>query len=73
MKQPKICDTSHKTMNKGISHNKESFVKKAIAMIAYGMMTFIMIALFLMMLPPSYRIAGYPMATFIQTTPSSHI
>jgi hypothetical protein len=60
-------------MNKGISHNKESFVKKAIAMIAYGMMTFIMIALFLMMLPPSYRIAGYPMATFIQTTPSSHI
>jgi pilus assembly protein TadC len=60
-------------MNKGISHNKESFVKKAIAMIAYGMMTFIMIALFFMILPPSYRIAGYPMATFIQTTPASHI
>jgi hypothetical protein len=32
-----------------------------------------MITLLLMMLPPSYRIAGYPMATFIQTTPASHV
>jgi hypothetical protein len=37
------------------------------------MTTFIMIALLLMMLPPSYRIAGYPMATFIQTTTASHV
>jgi hypothetical protein len=42
-------------------------------MTTYGMTTFIMITLRLMMLPPSYRIAGYPMATFIQTTPSSHV
>ena len=29
-KKPKKCDTSHKTMNKGIRHNRDSFVKKAI-------------------------------------------
>jgi hypothetical protein len=73
MKQPKRCDTSHKTTNKGISHNRESFIKKALAMMTYGMTTFIMITLLLMMLPPSYRIAGYPMATFIQTTLASHV
>jgi hypothetical protein len=72
MKQPKRCVTSLKTTNKGISHNRESFVKKALAMMTYGMMTFIMIPLLLMM-PPSYRIAGYPMTTFIQTTPASHV
>jgi hypothetical protein len=73
MKQPKRCITSHKTTNKDISHNRESFVKKAQAMMTYGMTTFIMITLLLMMLPPSYRIVGYPMATFIQTTPVSHV
>jgi hypothetical protein len=52
MKQPKRCDTSHKTMNKGISNNRESFVKKAPAMMTYGMTTFIKITLLLMMLSP---------------------
>jgi hypothetical protein len=33
----------------------------------------IMITLLLMMLHPSYRIAGYPMATFVQTTTTSHV
>ena len=60
-------------MNKGISHNRESYIKKALAMMTYGMTTFIMITLLLMMHPPSYRIIGYPMATFIQTTPASHV
>jgi hypothetical protein len=50
-------------MNKGISHNRETFVKKALAMMTYGMTTFNMITLLLMMLPPSYRFGGYPMAT----------
>jgi hypothetical protein len=59
-KQPKRCDTSQKTMNKGISHNRETFIKKALAMTTYGMTTFIMITLLLMMLPPSYRVVGYP-------------
>jgi hypothetical protein len=45
MKQPKRYVTSHKTMSKGISHNRESFVKKAQAMMTYGMTTFIMITL----------------------------
>jgi hypothetical protein len=39
-------------MNKGISHNRESFVKKSPAMMTYGMITFIMITFLLMMLPP---------------------
>jgi hypothetical protein len=39
----------------------------------YGMTFSIMITLLLMMLPPSHRIAGYPMATFLQTTTSSHV
>jgi CRISPR/Cas system-associated endonuclease Cas3-HD len=34
-----------------ISHNRESFVKKAQAMMTYGMTTFIMITLLLMKLP----------------------
>jgi hypothetical protein len=65
MKQPKRCVTSHKTTNKGVSHNRESFVRKAQAMMMYGMTIFIMITLLLMMLPPSYIIAGYPKATFV--------
>jgi hypothetical protein len=73
MKQPKRCVTSHKTTSKGISHNRESFVKKAHAMMTYGMTISIMITLLLMMLHPSYRIAGYPMATFVQTTTTSHV
>jgi hypothetical protein len=52
MKQPKRCVTSHMTTRKGISHSRESFIKKAQAMMTYGMMTFIMITLLLMMLPP---------------------
>jgi hypothetical protein len=42
-------------------------------MMTYGMRTFIMITLLLMMLPPSYKIAGYPMANFIQTTTAPHV
>jgi hypothetical protein len=42
-------------------------------MMTYGMMIFIMITLLLMMLPPSYRIVGYPMANFIETTTASHV
>ena len=38
-------------MNKGITHNRETFVKKALAMMTYGMTTFTMIALLSMMLP----------------------
>jgi hypothetical protein len=49
-KQPKKCDTSHKTMNKGISHNREVFIKKALAMMTFGMTSFTTIALLLMML-----------------------
>jgi hypothetical protein len=64
--------TSHTTMSKGISHNRESFVKKAQAM-TYGMTIFIMITFLLMMLPPSYRITGCPMTTFVQTTIASHV
>jgi pilus assembly protein TadC len=44
------CYTSHRTLNKGISHNTETFVKKAPVMMTYGMMTFTMIALLLMTL-----------------------
>jgi hypothetical protein len=73
MKVPKRCVTSHKTTSKGVGHSRESFVKKAQAMMMYGVTIFIMITLLLMMLPPSYRIAGYPMATFIQTTTASHV
>jgi hypothetical protein len=51
MKQPKRCDTSHRTLNKGIGHNRETFVKKAPTMMTYGMTSFTMIALVLMMLP----------------------
>jgi hypothetical protein len=73
MKQPKRCVTSHKTTSKGVGHNIESFDRKAQAMMTYGMTIFIKITLLLMMLPPSYRIAGYPMATFVQTTTASHV
>jgi hypothetical protein len=72
-KQPKKCGTSHKTMNKDISHNRETFIKKALAMMTNCMTTFIMITLLLMMLPTSYRVAGYPMVNFVQATPTSHV
>jgi hypothetical protein len=73
MKLPKRCATSHKTTNKGEGHIRESFVRKAQAMMTYGMAISIMITLLLMMLPPRHRIAGYPRATFIQTTTTSHV
>jgi hypothetical protein len=38
-------------MNKGISHNRETFIKKALAVMIYGMTTFTMIALLSVMLP----------------------
>jgi hypothetical protein len=38
-------------MNKGISHNRETFVKKALVMMIYDMTTFTMTALLSMMLP----------------------
>jgi hypothetical protein len=42
-------------------------------MITCGMMTFTMITFYLMMLPPSYRVAGCPMATFVQATSATHV
>jgi hypothetical protein len=39
----------------------------------YGMMISIMVTLILMMLPPSSRIAGYPMAAFVQITTAPHV
>jgi hypothetical protein len=39
-----------KSLSKGTSHNKEIFVKKALAMMTCGMMIFTMIALLLMTL-----------------------
>jgi hypothetical protein len=60
MKLPKRCVTSHKTTSKGVGHNIVSFVRKAQAMMTYGMTIFNMITLLLVMLPPSYIIAGYP-------------
>jgi hypothetical protein len=50
-KQPKKCDTLHRTLNKGINHSRKPFVKKDLAMMTYGMTTFTMIALLLMTLP----------------------
>jgi hypothetical protein len=73
MKQSKKCITSHKTTSKSVSHSRESFVKKAQAMMTYGMTIFIMITLLLMMLPPNYRITAYPMTTIVQTTTTSHV
>jgi hypothetical protein len=73
MKLLKRCATSHKTTSKGVVHNKERFVRKAQAMMMYGMTTSIIITLLLMMLPPSHRIASYPMATFVQTATASHV
>jgi hypothetical protein len=46
------CVTSDKTTSKGVGHNRESFVRKAQAMMTYDMTIFIMITLLLMMLPP---------------------
>ena len=59
-KLPKKCDTSHKTLSKGISHNRETFVKKVLAMMTYGMTTFIMITLLLMMLPLAIELQATP-------------
>jgi hypothetical protein len=42
-------------------------------MMTCGMMIFTMMALLLMTLPSSYRVAGCPMATFIQATLASHV
>jgi hypothetical protein len=52
MKQPRKCDTSHKIQNKGIDHNKETFVRKAPATNICSMMILTMTILFLMMLLP---------------------
>jgi hypothetical protein len=52
MKLPKRCVTSHKTTSKGVGHSRESFVRKARAMMMYGMTISIMITLLLMMLQP---------------------
>jgi hypothetical protein len=51
-KQPRKCDILRKTLSKGTNHNKETFVKKASAMMTCGMMIFTMITLLLMMLSP---------------------
>ena len=52
MKVRKRCATLHKTTTKGIGHNRESFIRKAQAMMMYDMTISIMITLLLMMLPP---------------------
>jgi hypothetical protein len=60
MKLPKKCATSHKTTNKGIGHSRVSFVRKAQAMMTYGMTIFIMITLLLMMLPLATELQASP-------------
>jgi hypothetical protein len=40
MKQPRKCVTLHKKLSKGIDHNKETFVRRAPAMMICGMMIF---------------------------------
>jgi hypothetical protein len=42
-------------------------------MMTCGMMIFTMITLLLMMLPPSYRVAGCPMATIAQAISATHV
>jgi hypothetical protein len=73
MKLSKRCAISHKTTSKDEGQDRESFVRKAQVMIIYGMTISIMVTLLLMMLPPSSRVAGYPMATFVQTTTSPYV
>jgi hypothetical protein len=70
---PKRCATSHKTTSKDEGHNEERFVRKAQVMMMYGMLISIMVTLLLMMLPPSSRVAGYSMDTFVQTATASHV
>jgi hypothetical protein len=50
MKLPKKCAISHRIMSKDEGHNRESFVRKAQAMMMYGMTISIMVTLLLMML-----------------------
>jgi predicted nucleic acid-binding Zn ribbon protein len=52
MKLPKRCTISHKTTSKDEGHSRESFVKKAQAMMMYGMTILIMVTMLLMMLLP---------------------
>jgi hypothetical protein len=52
MKLPNKCAISHKTTSKDEGHIRESFIKKAQAMMMYGMMISIMVTLLLMMLLP---------------------
>jgi Fe2+ transport system protein B len=72
--QKKIVEAAEKMRHitqdneQGHKPQQRDLVKKALTMMTYGMMTFIMITLLLMMLPPSYRVAGYPMATSIQAS-----
>jgi hypothetical protein len=73
MKLPKRCAISHKTTSKDKGHNRESFVRKAQVMMMYGMTISIMVTLLLMVLPPSSKVACYPMATFVQTAIASHV
>jgi hypothetical protein len=73
MKLPKRCAISQKRTSKDEGHNRESFVRKARVMMIYGMMISIMVTFLLMMLAPSSRIAGYPMAIFVQTAIAPHV
>jgi hypothetical protein len=72
MKLMKKCAISHKTTSKDEGHNRESFVRKAQAMMMYGMTISIMVTLLLMMLhlaaelqatpwTPSYKPPQVPM------------
>jgi hypothetical protein len=52
MKLLKRCAISHKTTSKDAGHNRESFVRKAEAMMMYGLTISIMVTLLLIMLLP---------------------
>jgi hypothetical protein len=72
MKQLKKCATSRRTI-KDEGLNIESFVKKLQSTMMDGMMICTMVILLLMMLFPSSRVAGYPMAIFIQAITAPHV
>jgi hypothetical protein len=66
------CTTSRRTI-KEEGLNTKSFVKKLQSMMMDGMMICTMVILLLMMLLSWQRVAGYPMATFIQAATAPHV
>jgi hypothetical protein len=59
--------------DQGQGPNIESFVKKLQLTMMDGMMICTMVILLLIMLLPCSRVAGYPMATFIQAATTPHV